>query len=185
MSTALLVIDVQESFRARDSWSTVSAPDIADRIRPLVEAARTAGHHVVWVLHIEPGTGDVFDPELGHVRLIDGLKPLDDETVLHKTSHNAFTTTNLGQYLTAHGVTEVVVTGIRTEQCCETTARLASDLGYQVQFVLDATATMPLERWDGGGVLTVDEVLQRTASALHGRFADVVTCEDVLTSWRG
>ncbi len=184
MSTALLVIDVQESFRARDSWSTVSAPDIADRIQPLVEAARTAGHHVVWVLHSEPGTGDVFDPELGHVRLIDGLKPFHHEPVLHKTSHNAFTTTNLGQYLTAHGVTEVVVTGIRTEQCCETTARLASDLGYQVKFVLDATATMPLERWDGAGTLTVDEVLQRTASALHGRFADVVTREDVLASGR-
>src|SRR3954453_19690734 len=107
---------------------------------------------------------DVFDPARGHVRLIEGLKPLDDEPVLHKTSHNAFTTTNLGQYLTAHGVTEVVVTGIRTEQCCETTARLASDLGYQVTFVLDATATMPLERWDGAGMLTVDEVLQRTAS---------------------
>ncbi len=185
MTTALLVIDVQESFRARtESWATTSAPDIADRIQPLVEAARTAGHHVVWVLHSEPGTGDVFDPELGHVRLIDGLKPFHHEPVLHKTSHNAFTTTNLGQYLTAHGVTEVVVTGIRTEQCCETTARLASDLGYQVQFVLDATATMPLQRWDGTGTLSVEEVLERTASALQGRFAEVVTREDVLASWR-
>ena len=91
----------------------------------------------------------------------------------------------VGQYLTTHGVTEVVVTGIRTEQYCETSAWLANDLGYQVQFVLDATATMPLERWDGAGTLTVDEVLERTASALHGRFADVVTCEDVLASWRG
>ncbi len=54
-----------------------------------------------------------------------------------------------------------------------------------MQFVLDATATMPLERWDGAGTLTVDEVLQRTASALHGRFADVVTREDVLASSRG
>jgi nicotinamidase-related amidase len=185
MSTALLVIDVQESFRARtENWATTSAPDIADRIQPLVEAARTAGHHVVWVLHTEPGTGKVFDPALGHVKLIDGLKALDDEPVLHKTSHNAFTTTNLGQYLTARGVTEVVVTGIRTEQCCETTARLASDLGYQVQFVLDATATMPLERWDGQGTLSVEEVLLRTASALEGRFAKVVTCQDVLASWR-
>ncbi len=185
MTTALLVIDVQESFRARtESWKTTSAPDIADRIHPLVEAARTAGHHVVWVLHSEPGTGDVFDPELGHVRLIDGLKRFHHEPVLHKTSHNAFTTTNLGQYLTAHGVTEVVVTGIRTEQCCETTARLASDLGYQVQFVLDATATMPLQRWDGTGTLSVEEVLERTASALQGRFAEVVTREDVLASWR-
>jgi nicotinamidase-related amidase len=118
------------------------------------------------------------------VKVIEGLKALDDEPVLHKTSHNAFRTTNLGQYLTAHGVTEVVVTGIRTEQCCETTARLASDLGYQVRFVLDATATVPLERWDGGSPLSVEEVLLRTASALEGRFAKVVTCQDLLASWR-
>ncbi len=181
MTTALLVIDVQESFRARpDNWATASAPDIAERIERLVAHARSTGQRVVWVLHSEPGTGSVFDPESGHVRLLDGLVPEAGEPLLHKTSHNAFTTTNLGQYLTSEGVTEVVVTGIRTEQCCETTARLASDLGYRVRFVLDATVTMALPRWDGEGVLGTDDVLARTASALHGRFAEVVTIADVL-----
>lgn len=145
MPTALLVLDVQESFRAREGdWNTVSAPDIADRVDRLVDHARHAGWSVVWFLHIEPGSGTVFDPALGYVRPIDGLAPNDNEPVLRKTSHNAFTTTNLAQQLTSQGVTEVVVCGIRTEQCCETTARLASDLGYRVRFVLDATATMPL-----------------------------------------
>jgi nicotinamidase-related amidase len=74
----------------------------------------------------------------------------------------------------------VVVTGIRTEQCCETTARLASDLGYRVRFVLDATATQPLQRHDGRGRLTAAEVQERTAAALQGRFAEVVTLEEVL-----
>jgi len=137
---------------------------------------------VVWILHTEPGTGTPFDPASGHVRLIDGLVPAEGEVVMHKTSHNAFTTTNLGQHLTSHGVTDVAVTGIRTEQCCETTARLASDLGYRVRFVLDATVTMPLPRWDGGGTIGVADVLAGTASALQGRFADVVTIADVLAS---
>ncbi|MFD0529361.1 cysteine hydrolase family protein [Kitasatospora arboriphila] len=79
---------------------------------------------------------------------MDGLKPEDGEPVLTKTSHNAFTTTNLQQQLTRHGIGEVVVSGIRTEQCCETTARVASDLGYQVVFVTDATATHPIEHRD-------------------------------------
>jgi nicotinamidase-related amidase len=180
MTTALLVIDVQESFRARaESWATTSAPDIADRIQPLVEAARTAGHHVVWVLHSEPGTGDLFDPELGHVRLIDGLKPFHHEPVLHKTSHNAFTTTNLGQYLTAHGVTEVVVTGIRTEQCCETTARHASDLGYAVDYVSEATLTFPMTD-AAGRQWSAADIKARTELVLAGRFARIATVDEAL-----
>ncbi|MGI8880615.1 MAG: cysteine hydrolase family protein [Jatrophihabitans sp.] len=184
MRTALIVIDVQESFRARkDDWETASAPDIVDRLRPMVELARSAGSKVVWLLHTEPGTGTVFDPDLGLVRLMDGLTAVDGEPVLCKTSHNAFTTTNLGQLLTAEGVTDLVVTGIKTEQCCETTARLASDLGYRVKFVLDGTVTMPLDRWDGSGKLSTEEVLDRTASALHGRFAEVVCIKDAMASW--
>ncbi|TDC58842.1 isochorismatase family protein, partial [Actinomadura sp. GC306] len=144
MNRALLVIDVQESFRRRPNWRAVSAPDIAARAARLAAAARAAGDTVVWVLHSEPGTGTVFDPALGHVRLMDGLEPAAGEPVLTKTSRNAFTTTNLQQLLTERGVGEVVVCGIQTEQCCETTARLAADLGYRVVFVTDATATFPI-----------------------------------------
>nr|WP_284466973.1 isochorismatase family protein [Actinomadura madurae] len=65
-----------------------------------------------------------------------------------KTSRNAFTTTNLQQLLTSRGIGEVTVCGIQTEQCCETTARLAADLGYRVTFVTDATATFPIAHRD-------------------------------------
>jgi nicotinamidase-related amidase len=180
MTTALLVIDVQESFRRQARWAEISAPDIADRVARLVDHARARDDHVVWVLHAEPRSGSVFDPARGFVVLLPGLAPRDGEPVVTKTSHNAFTTTNLGQWLTTHGVDEVVVTGIRTEQCCETTARLASDLGYRVRFVLDATATQPLDRHDGRGRLSAAEVQERTAAALQGRFAEVVDVRQVL-----
>ena len=58
MNRALLVIDVQESFRRRPNWAAVSAPDIAGRAARLVAATRAAGDLVVWVLHAEPGTGE-------------------------------------------------------------------------------------------------------------------------------
>ena len=192
MNRALLVVDVQESFRQRPMWAASSAPDIADRVARLVTAARAAGDLVVWVLHTEPGTGGAFDPALGLVRLIDGLVPGDGDPVLTKTSHNAFTTTNLQQLLTMHGVRHVMVSGIRTEQCCETTARVASDLGYEVTFVIDATATNPIENPDAApgrsieeiladpATLSVEEVIQRTRYALSGRFATVKTVDDVV-----
>ena len=191
MTTALLVIDVQESFRARDTWAAVSNPDIVDDVGALVAAARQRGDLVVWVLHSEPGTGTVFDPAGGLVRLMDGLEPREGEPVLTKTSRNAFTTTNLQQLLTERGVSDLVVTGIQTEQCCETTARLANDLGYRVDFVTDATATFPIPHRDAPPdravadlladprTLGVDEVLARTEYALARRFATIRTVAEL------
>jgi len=187
MNRALLVIDVQESFRQRENWKAVSTPDIADRVGRLVRLARAAGDHVFWVLHTEPGTGTVFDPACGHVRLLPGLDPADGDQVLTKTAHNAFTTTNLGQLLTRYGVGEVTVCGIRTEQCCETTARLAADLGFEVTFVIDATATTPVPHRDAPEnrplaevladprTLGVEQIIERTEYALSGRFATIRT----------
>jgi nicotinamidase-related amidase len=181
MKRALVVIDVQESFRQRDSWAASSNPEIVKPVQRLTEAFRAAGQKVVWVLHEEPGTGNVFDPELGFVRPMDGLEPAAGEPVLRKTSHNAFTTTNLQQLLTLAGVAEVTVCGIRTEQCVETTARVASDLGYEVAFVTEATATNPIEHWDGSGrTLGVEEIEARTEYALAGRFATIRTVDDVV-----
>ena len=177
MTSALLVIDVQESFRQRKNWAEVSNPGVAADVGRLVDAAREKGDVVIWVLHSEPGSDTPFDPESGHVRLVDGLAPRDGEPVLTKTSRNAFTTTNLQQRLTALGVRKVVVCGIQTEQCCETTARLAADLGYEVDFVTEATATFPI-RWDDR-VLGTDEIIERTEFALAGRFATIRTVKEL------
>ena len=180
--TALLVIDVQESFRRRAAdWQCMSNPDVVDRVGRLVEAAHAAGDLVVWVLHTEPGSGGVFDPASGAVQPIAPLQPEAGDAVVHKTSINAFTTTNLHQTLTANGVREVVVCGIRTEQCCETTARVASDLGYRVQFVTDATSTSGIAAADGRAALTGEEITARTEAVLAARgFATIVTTDELV-----
>ncbi|MGK5742394.1 cysteine hydrolase family protein [Micromonospora sp. URMC 103] len=189
---ALVVIDVQESFRQRPIWAYGSSPDIVRQVGRLVDAARGRGDLVVWVLHAEPGTGGVFDPASGHVRLIDGLVPEPGEPTLVKTSHNAFTTTNLQQLLTLAGIRDVTVCGIRTEQCVETTARVGSDLGYRMTFVTDATMTFPIPHRDLPEDATVAEILAdprtlaneeivlRTEYALAGRFAAVRTVDEVV-----
>ncbi|MFB7506851.1 isochorismatase family protein [Streptomyces broussonetiae] len=191
MNRALIVIDVQESFRARPLWATTSDPKIADQVNRLVQLSRQAGDLVVWVLHSEPGTGDVFDPALGHVRLMEELERAEGEPLIHKTSHNAFTTTNLQQLLTERGIRELTVCGMRTEQCVETTTRVASDLGYQVTFVIDATATNPIPHRDApadqsvGDLLAdprtmpAEEIIRRTAYALAGRFATIATVDQL------
>ncbi|MFQ6853558.1 isochorismatase family protein [Streptomyces sp. 35M1] len=191
MNRALIVIDVQESFRTKGRWETLSDPRIADRVGRLVRLARREGDLVVWVLHAEPGSGDVFDPALGHVRVMDELRPEEVEPLLTKTSHNAFTTTNLQQLLTERGIRDLTVCGIRTEQCVETTTRVAGDLGYRVTFVVDATATNPIPHRDAPAgmstaelladprTLSAQEIIRRTEYALAGRFATIATVAEL------
>jgi nicotinamidase-related amidase len=79
---------------------------------------------------------------------------LQADAVFYKKVHSALyaKTTNgvtLEDWLRSHGVEEVLVTGIRTEQCCETTTRHASDVGFKVRFVGDATLTFPMQSRNG------------------------------------
>lgn len=191
VNRALLVIDVQESFQRLPLWRTMSHPDIAESVSRLVDHARAEGDLVVWMLHSEPGSGGVFDPVNGHLRLLGGLAPEEGEPTVVKTSHNAFTSTNLDQTLTRRGVRELAVCGIRTEQCCETTARVGSDLGYDVSFVIDATSTNPVAHRDAPAdrgvedlladprTLRTEEIIARTEYALAGRFASIRTVAEV------
>jgi nicotinamidase-related amidase len=179
MAKALIVIDVQESFRQRPSWAELSNPDLVGQVNRLVDQARAENDLVVWVLHSEPGTGTVFDPATGHVRPLDGLRPEEGEPVLTKTSHNAFTTTNLQQILTTRGIRSLLISGIRTEQCCETTTRVGSDLGFDMTFVIDATATTPLPHWRTGVVLGTKELIKHTEYVLAERFATIATVAEL------
>lgn len=192
MTRALLVVDTQKSFLQRETWQASSNPDVADDVAALTAHARGRGDHVVWVLHTEPGTGTVFDPELGFVELMDGLEPREGEPVLRKTVHSAFGGTDLQRILDGWGVSEVAVCGIRTEQCCETTTRAASDLGYEVTFVVDATATEPIQAPGAPQgrplaeiladplTLGTEDVVTRTVYALSGRFARIATVAEVV-----
>jgi nicotinamidase-related amidase len=194
MKQALIVIDVQESFRQRPLWQTVNNPELLSNVTALVEHARAAENPVFWVLHSEPGTGGLFDPAREFVRVMSELQPLAGEPVLTKTSHNAFTTTNLQQQLTSLGVRGLTVCGIRTEQCCETTTRVGSDLGYDVAFITDATATFPIPHRSAPANISVSsllahpltlpasEVVERTEYALAGRFATVLTTKELTGS---
>lgn len=191
MTNALLVVDAQRSFLERETWAAASDPGIADRVSELVEHARARGDRIVWVLHTEPGTGTAFDPDSGFVRLMEGLVPAEGEPVLTKTAHNAFTGTGLERILTEWGVDRITVCGVRTEQCCETTARIGSDLGYRVTFAVDATATEPIEAPGAPkgrpveeiladpGTLGTGDIVTRTVYALSGRFAEVRTIAEL------
>jgi nicotinamidase-related amidase len=172
--SALLVIDAQASFTVTPRWARRANPAFDANVAALVDAHRAAGLPVFYFLHTD---GDAeFALGSPHLRLMDFLAPRADEPVLLKNTRNCFTSTTLQARLVALGVRRLAITGIQTEQCCETTARLAADLGYAVDFVADATDTFPIPNPDvAGEELGVDAVVERTVYALRRRFARIVT----------
>ena len=103
------------------------------------------------------------------------------DAVFQKHSHSALIGSGLDVWLTQHGVRRVIVCGIRSEQCCETTTRHASDLGYQVDYVTDATLTFPMTDRHGKE-WTPEEIKARTELVLDGRFARIATVEEALAT---
>jgi len=184
--TVLLVIDVQESFRARPYWQPRELPLFLANTQSLIDQCRERGIPVLQVFHQEPQSevGNPFHPDSGLIRALPELK-LRADAVFYKEVHSAlFGRTadglTLEQWLRHQGVEEILITGIRTEQCCETTTRHASDVGFKVRFVTDATLTFPMESRTTGRTYTTAEIRERTELVLDGRFAQVVTAAEAL-----
>ena len=179
IDAALLVVDVQDSFKVGPRWARRSNAAFELNVARLISAFRDAGCPVIFVLHSD--SDDAFSTTSPHYKLMEFLKPLPGEPLIHKTTRNCFTSTNLLPILLHQGVQRVVVTGIQTEQCCETTARVAADLGFDVDFVTEATLTFPIaEHADGSGrELTTDEIVERTEFALRRRFARIATVDEI------
>jgi len=172
--SALLVIDAQDSFKVGPRWARRNNPDFEKNVSALVEAYRAARLPVVFFLHTD--SDEAFAKDGPSFKLMDFLKPGKDEPVMVKNTRNCFTSTTLQPYLIEKGVRRVSITGIQMEQCCETTARIAADLGYAVDFVTEATMTFPIPNWDKPGEeLGVDAIRERTEYALRRRFARITT----------
>jgi nicotinamidase-related amidase len=172
MDTALLAIDIQDSFKIDPArWAQRNNPAFEANVTTLIDAFRGAGLPIWFVLHNDPDPG--FRPGDPEVRLMDFFERLPDEPLVTKNTRNAFTSTDLHQQFQAAGIRKLVICGISTEQCCETTTRVAADLGYEVDFVTDATATFPI------GTLGCDAIVERTEAVLRGRFARIVTADQV------
>jgi nicotinamidase-related amidase len=179
--SALIVIDVQESFRQAPDWSEADLPAFRDAVLRLERGAREQDVPVVHIFHV--GRAGPFTRESGFVRPLDWL-PGEPDAVFEKHTHNAFTDTGLDLWLRRRRIDHLVITGIRTEQCCETTTRVAADIGYAVDYVTQATLTFPMTHAGSGRTYTTEDIKAHTELVLAGRFARIASVADVLEGWR-
>ena len=177
--SALLVVDAQDSFKVDPKWERRNNRNFERNVGALIDAYRAAGRPVIFFLHTDSDPG--FERDSVHLRLMDFITVRDGEPVILKDTRNTFTGTTLQAKLLALGVRRLAITGIQMEQCCETTARVAADLGYAVDFVIDGTMTFPIKNWDvPGEELGVAAVEERTIYALRRRFARIVRTETLV-----
>ncbi|MFF1367525.1 cysteine hydrolase family protein [Streptomyces virginiae] len=181
-NSALLVIDVQKGFDEESFWGPRNNPAAEDNIAALMDAWRTAGRPVVLVRHasVQPGSVLAADhPGYAFKDLVE--KRSEGALVVTKTVNSSFYgTPDLADWLTAQGIGQLVLVGIQTNMCVETTARMAGNLGYDVLVPLDATHTFDLAGPEGLA-LTADELARATAVNLQGGgFARVTTTAALL-----
>jgi len=175
---ALIVVDAQRGF-THPSWGPRDNPDAEANIVALLEAWRAAGDPIVLVRHDSDEADSPLRTGSQGNAFLDGVDGPHDLLVT-KTVNSAFLgTPALDDWLRAAGIAAVTLCGITTNHCCETTARMAGNLGYTTTFVIDATHTFDRAAADGT-VVPAGELSRITAVNLDGEFARVRTTAEVL-----
>jgi isochorismate hydrolase len=143
---ALLVIDMQQYFLS------IAAP-ILGNVMSVIKACKSKGVKIIFTRHghrdiskdggmLKKWWGDLIDYGSKDWKLIDSLKPTDTDVIVDKNRYSVFQGTGLEERLKSGEIEELIITGVMTNCCCETTARDAFVKDFRVFFVSDATATV-------------------------------------------
>ena len=175
----LIAIDVQKGFLDSAYWGKSNNSDCESNIKKLLDHWRENDWPIVLVRHDSENPVSPLSPNNSGNQLQDGVDGKHDLFITKNVNSAFYGTPSLQDWLQKTESTKLVICGITTNFCCETTTRMAGNLGYDVDFVIDATRafdTIDLE----GNVIPAAEIYRVTAANLNGEFAEVVVTEDVL-----
>jgi ureidoacrylate peracid hydrolase len=193
--TALLIVDMQSCFVADSPVSAPLGPEVATRLNRLARACRESGITVIWTRHVVRPDGSNVGllgekiPVVAHGVINEhaptaALHELMDvhagDIVLDKPRFGAFYGTDLEVILRSSGIDTIIVGGLNTNVCVDTTAREAAVREFRVLFLSDGTANFDLP--DGGlGAATAEELQRAACAVMAFGFADVMTVDDLLS----
>lgn len=185
MTRALIVIDMQRGFDDLDFWGSSTNPQCEQNVAALVEAFAAAGEPIVVVRHDSGSAQSPLYPGNPGNALVDAVAAVEPALFVTKNVNSAFYgDPDLHAWLGEQGIGELVICGIQTNMCVETTARMAGNLGYATTVVLDATRTFDLnEEIAGLGTVTrsAAELMATTALVLQGGgFASITSTQELL-----
>jgi len=171
-SPALLIIDIQNDYFPGGKMELVGASEAGAQAGKLLAAFRAKSLPVIHIQHltIRPGA-TFFVPGTHGVQIHESVQPLAGETIFQKNFPNAFRQTPLLEHLRGAGITDLVIAGMMTHMCVDTSTRAAADFGFTCSLAQDACATRSLS-FDGVQV-EAGNVQAAYLAALNGAFAKV------------
>jgi nicotinamidase-related amidase len=180
ITTALILIDFQRDYFDPHKLQIPDGEAAVDRAAVLLEWSRRMGINVIYVKHVSHNPkAPLFAIGSEGVKLHWKLEPNAKETVVEKPLPNSFDGTDLNSILKTHRLETIILAGLMTHMCVESTVRGALPLGYRVIVAADACASRDLPSWDGTENLGHTKVHEHALAALADRFAYVMTSENI------
>lgn len=193
MTTALIVIDVQNIYTAKDAPLLVSGnAKTVENINKLIEFHSRAKHLIVYVRHVHKkdprDLGRMFDfsGSAEEPNFLEGTKEVeyDSRLTIAKTNaihliknrYSAFSNPEFGGHLKKNNISNIVISGFMTDYCCESTAREAHDLDYYVDFIIDATGCP-----DASDEIDQKLIKKVSGAVLSGGFARIFSTKNYLS----
>ncbi len=175
MSRCLLVIDVQNEYFVGKLPVTYPANTLPN-ILSAMDAAQIAGIPVIVVQHAAPQPDSaVFRRGSLEWQLRSEVAVRPRAALIHKNLPGSFTGTDLEQWLRDHQIDTVCIAGYMTQMCCDTTARQALHLGFNVEFLSDATGTLDIT--NEAGSITAEQLHHAILITQQMRFSQVMPTE--------
>ena len=178
MKKALLIVDVQNDYFPDGKCRLHKPEEALNTIKGLLKSFREQNLPAIYVQHVSTMQADFFIPNTEGVQIHKDIKPLDTAAVIVKHYPNSFYAPDLHNELMKNEVTELVVCGMMTHMCIDTTVRAAKEYGYKVTLISDGCAAKALE-WNGVRI-PADTVQDVFMASLNRKFADVITSVEPL-----
>jgi len=178
---ALLIIDIQNDYFPGGTMELEGADAAGRKAAEALAAFRAKGLPVFHVRHLStrPGAGFLV-PGTEGAEIHSSVRPAAGEPLVEKNFPNSFRGTDLQQRLERAGIKQLVVAGMMTHMCVDSSVRQAFDLGYRVTLLADACATRAQSI--GGETVSAKQVHAAFLAALNGLFAKVAPTEEILRS---
>jgi len=181
MTQALLIIDIQNDYFPGGAMELVGSPEAGEQARRLLELFREKSKPVIHIQHIARHQGATFFlPDTHGAEIHTSVTPLVGETLFQKSHPNSFLETSLLEHLRENEITQLIIVGMMTHMCIDTTTRAASDLGFKCLLIHDACATKSLTF--GNVTVPAQHVQASYLAAIDGSFAKVLSTDDMLVT---
>lgn len=179
MKKALIIIDVQNDYFPNGKMELFESEKVLIKIKELLNHFRKNNELVYFIQHISTRKeATFFLPDTIGVEIHNDIKPLKNEKIIQKNFPNSFLKTELQSELEKNSVKELVICGMMTHMCVDTTVRASMDFGYKVTLIKDGCTTRDLE-WEEEKISS--KVIQKVyLASLNNVFANIVNTKEYL-----